>query len=102
MWTYIYIKKIINESSNENNDSNINMNKLEGNIKKLVLTLNNIKDKIKKYGNKISINFLGKNKPQSKICVYFFESLHFLYIYYHYHNIKRDVIIFHVELSLLI
>lgn len=28
-----YIKKIINESSNENNDSNINMNTLEGNIK---------------------------------------------------------------------
>ena len=59
-----YIKKIINESSNENNDSNINMNTLEGNIKKLVLTLNNIKDKIKKYGNKISINFFEYNSEK--------------------------------------
>lgn len=59
-----YIKRIIIEASNENNDSNINMNTLEGNIKKLILTLNNIKDKIKKYGNKNSINFFEYNSEK--------------------------------------
>jgi len=59
-----YIKRIISEASNENNESNINMNTLEGNIKKLILALSNIKDKIKKYGNKISINFFEYNSEK--------------------------------------
>ena len=61
-----YIKKIIEEYSNENNEQNENTNNksLEGNIKKLLNNLNNINEKKVRYGNNKNYNFLELNNEK--------------------------------------